>query len=63
MIPQIVWIGQQKCNCACHEKSSYYKHEKECCVVCNYCKFKIKTEYYSLHRMCHETHEKLLEEK
>jgi len=63
MLPLVVSVANQKCNCACHEKQSYYRHEKECCIVCDYCKFKIKAEYYSLHRMCHEVHEKLGEKK
>lgn len=63
MIPQVVSFGSQKCDCACHQKQSYFKHEKECCVKCDYCKFKIKIEYYSLHCICHEVHEKLTEKK
>ena len=59
MLPQKVWFGNQKCNCTCHER--HYKHEdnRECCIVCAYCKIKILAEYYSIHLKCHEAYEKL----
>jgi hypothetical protein len=63
MLPQKVWFGAQKCDCTCHQRQ--YKHDgnKECCIVCDYCKIRIIAEHYTLHRMCHEAHEKLGDKK
>ena len=58
MIPLKISLGEQRCSCECHEKR-YLTHEKECCVLCVYCKFRIKIDNYQLHKMCHEVLEQI----
>lgn len=54
MLPLKVSLSFIRCDCK--EKGSA---SRGCCVLCEYCKFRIKAEFYSLHKTCHQ----ILEEK
>ncbi len=55
MLPLKVSIAYLKCECSCHHQRYRHEGDKDCCIICAYCKIQIKIEYYALHKTCHET--------